>query len=534
MRLAADTRPRVAGRGPEVLAGALLAIWWLVPFAVLFPDHDGTFTGSIGLQADDHMQYLAFIRDAGENVLISNRFDVVADPHLFLHPLFALSGLIWKLGASLQVALIAWQPVAAVALVAAFAAYVRRFFADAPGARLVALLLALFFFTPAAALAEWLSDDGLMQFGTLVVGLELFPASYPWGGAPGALSIAAMPFFLLAIERLMDPARRAPGRSALYYGAWAGLAGALAAWLHPWQGIILLAITAALVASERFDRRCLALALPAALTAAPLAYFWVLSKTDSSWAIVSQPNDFPHWGTWLAAGLAPAALALPGFLPLRGLDVGERLVRLWPLAALAVYLGLQESWFYHALAGLSLPLGVLGVRFWRRFEPPRAVVALIVAALTLPGMAFMVLELAESREDHFIAGDERRALAYLDSAPREGAVLAPQRLGIMVPGFADRNTYAGHYNWTPDYEARTARAEALFDGELSPRGARRLVRESGVGFLLADCGERADLRPQLGPLVARTQRFGCATVYELRSLQAQSRPASAPRSGSPT
>lgn len=211
--LVANARARLAGRGPEALAGALLGVWWLLPFAVLFPGHEGIFTGSSGLQADDHMQYIAFIRDAGENLLISNRFDVVADPHLFLHPVFAISGLLWKLGASLQVALIAWQPVAVVALLAAFAAYVRRFLPGAPGPRAVALLLALFFFTPAAPAAEWLSGSGSLQFGTLVVGLELFPASYPWGGAAAALAIAAMPVYLLGIEA---PATRTPSPSGCF------------------------------------------------------------------------------------------------------------------------------------------------------------------------------------------------------------------------------------------------------------------------------------------------------------------------------
>jgi hypothetical protein len=49
--------------------------------------------------------------------LISNQFDLRSDPHLFLHPVFALSALAWRLGLSLQVAFLAWQPVWASALV---------------------------------------------------------------------------------------------------------------------------------------------------------------------------------------------------------------------------------------------------------------------------------------------------------------------------------------------------------------------------------------------------------------------------------
>jgi hypothetical protein len=45
-----------------------------------------------------------------------------------------------------------------------------------------------------------------------------------------------------------------------------------------------------------------------------------------------------------------------------------------------------------------------------------------------------------------------------------------------------------------------------------------LVGTSGARVLVAGCATRADLPRLLGPLVARTRRFGCATVYELRQI----------------
>src|SRR3954449_13072912 len=94
----------VRGRlGMESAVFALLALWSVLPFAVFFLSfHDGgvsldrgngVFNGSAGLQVGDHMQYLGWIRDAGEHVLFSNRYDVAHDPHLFLHPVFLLAGL---------------------------------------------------------------------------------------------------------------------------------------------------------------------------------------------------------------------------------------------------------------------------------------------------------------------------------------------------------------------------------------------------------------------------------------------------------
>lgn len=508
---------RVRNRPGEAALFAVFALWSLVPLAYLLgPGAEGVFNGSDGLQVDDHLQYLAFIREAGEHGLQSNRFDIVSDPRLFLHPMFGPSGLLWSLGASLQTAFLIWKPVVVVALMAGFALYVRRMLEGSPGASFAALALALFYFAPAAALTEWLGAGEKLRFGTLVVALEPYVAGYSWSGFPGGISVACMPLFLLALERVLVPERRAPGRSARWYAGWAGAAGLLASWLHPWQGIILLVIVAGLVAWDRFDRRNLALALPVALTALPLAYFFVLSQTDSSFADASRTNDYTHFGSWFVLGLIPVVVALPGFRG-RDLDVQERMLRIWPVAALAVYFVLQQSWFYHAFAGLSLPLSILAVRAWARFEWPRTAGIAALVALTVPGMVFNMLELRETRQDHFFTSDERQALAYLDAAQPTGPVLAPQTpLGIAVPAFTGRNTYVGHYYWTPDYDMRVQQAAALFSGAMTRAQAGALLDESRTAFLASDCRDRTDLTELLEPWLRDVRRFGCATVYELK------------------
>lgn len=531
-RLADAVRRRV---GPEAALGVLLVLWTLVPLAILLAGAKGSFNGAYGLQVDDQMQYLSFVRDAGTHGLIANQFDVVPDPHLFLHPLFLISGALWRLGASIQLAFLAWEPVALVVLFVGFAAYVRRTLGARTVAAGVALALALFFFTPAAPLAHWLGAGATLRFGSLLVGLELFPAAYPWSGTAGTIAIALMPLFLIAVERLLDASRRAPGRSTAWYALWAGAAGLLVAWLHPWQGITLLVIVGGLVAWGRFARRYLLLAVPAALTALPLLYYAALSRTHSSWAQFSHTNDFAHVGKWFVVGLAPALLALPG-VPRRRLDVQQRLVRLWPAAALLVYFVLHSGWFYQALAGVTLPLAVLVVQGWRHLRMPRWIVGPGLLAVTVPGMVFLCQQLAAGRADHFFAPGERRALAYLDGSRVPGAVLAPQSIGQAVPAFTGRRTWVGNYQWTPDYGARRALAEALFAGRLPEAQARGVVLGSTARFLLADCRGRADLTRTLGPLVAHVRHIGCATVYELRppSRQAQTTAVSSPRTGGPT
>jgi len=498
----------------ELALLAALAFWMLTPLVVLVAAGGGDFNGTYGIQVDDQFQYMSFVREAGEHLLISNRFDVAPGPHVFLHPMFLASGLLWKLGASIQVAFLAWQPFAAAVLFFASAAYVRRLLGQGAAAG-IALLLGLFFFTPATPLVHWLGGGPQLQFGTLVMGLELFTGGYPWSGAAATIAIALMPIFLLGIERILDGSRRTSGHGRLWYVLWTGISGLLVSWLHPWQGIILLVILCGLWAWSRFDRRYLILALPGALTALPLAYYELLSRTASAWAQFSRTNDFPHVGVWFVLGLAPAVLAVPAMRG-RHFDVQERLLRLWPLATLAVYFALHSGWIYQALGGLTIPLAILAVRSLRAVRFSRLAAGVAIAVVTVPGMVFLAHTLAVTHGDHFFAPAEREALAYLERVPRPGPVLARQRLGRAVPGFTGRSTWVGHYQWTPDYDARRTDAQALFGGRMPAGEAQRVVADSGAVFLLSGCDTPADLRPTLGPLVTGVHRMGCATVYEIR------------------
>lgn len=504
-----------------------LAAWTVAPLLLLFvglpgleaaASGAGTFTGSAGLVINDHAQYISWIRESGDHLLFSNRFDVVPDPNLFLHPMWLLSGMLWKLGVSLQLAFALWKPVGLLVLFAGFAAYVRRTIEPGSWARAAALAMALFFVTPSMWLTDWAGlGDADLEFGSLVMGLELFPAGFLWDVAPTAIALGLMPLFLLGVERLLVPERRAPARSVRWYAAWTAVGGAVTSWLHPWQGLTLLAILTGLIVWGRFGRAYVRLAVPALITLLPLLYYQLLTRTDSAWNTVSGPNGMPHLGVWLFVGLVPLVLlALPGLRRGPDGDVQERMLRLWPLAALGVYFALDASYFYHALAGVTLPLGVLAARGWEQVRAPPVAVAAAIAVLTLPGMAYQLDFLAEEAPGHFLSKGESAAMTYIEQSRRAGAVLATPELGVFVPALSGRNTWFGHSTWTPGNEDRKARAAALFSGQLSPVEATAVVRESTASFLLQGCDEgRTDLRSTLGALVVAVRHFGCARVYEI-------------------
>ncbi|HEX8066670.1 MAG TPA: hypothetical protein VF520_09115 [Thermoleophilaceae bacterium] len=511
----------------ELAVLAALAAWSLVPLVsglVHVWRFGGVLGGGDGVGVPDHYQYLAWIRAAGEHALVENRFDVADEPAVFLQPMWVVSGALWRLGLPVQAAFLAWKPVAVGVLFGGYLAYVRRTVSGgSPALRLAALALALLYFAPPGPLTEWLdAGSELGRRASDQFTFELSPAMSTWGYFHTSLALGLMPVYVLAAERVVAAGDRGGwGRPALA----AGGAGLLVSWLHPWQGLVLLAVTAAVAAWGRGARAYRRLAAPAAAAAAPLVYYWALARTDTAWRVGREAVDAPHHLGWLLLALAP--LAVPAAAALwqrRGgppLDLQERVLVAWPVATVAVYLLLDRSFFFHAVAGATLPLAVLAVRVRlpRRLGRP-ALAAGAAALLVLPGMVYEARKLRDAQRSdnaaYYLREGEARALEHLDSAPGgEAPVLARFRLAEAVPGHAGRAVYVGHPSWTPSFDRRYGEVEPLFDGRLSPADARALVRRSRARLAVSDCDRRRDLRPVLGSLVVRVRRFGCATVYEL-------------------
>jgi hypothetical protein len=105
------------------LAGLLLRVW----------TQGGRISGADGLLVLDQMQYLNWLRQAGDHVLIGNLYDLADGPRTFLHPGLLLSGALNALGLPAAAAYLAWKPVAIVALWAGAVAWCGRFLAPGRG-----------------------------------------------------------------------------------------------------------------------------------------------------------------------------------------------------------------------------------------------------------------------------------------------------------------------------------------------------------------------------------------------------------------
>lgn len=506
------------GRSRSVLwlTGAAVAIWAAIPLVWVAARYlpDRSLTGAAGGTPVDELQYMAWIADASRHWLSASLWGIEPLHHDFLHPMYAPSGVLVRLGVSVQVAYLLWKPVAVVVLVVGFAAYVRHRLAGS-ARRAAALVLALFYITPVVALLQWghVAAPG-RTFELALPANNLFPAGTTWGQFHAAIAFGLSAVFALGLERLL--AKERPWPRGLPAGVAA--AGLVVSWLRPWQGATLLLILLGLAVWRRERRTAPLLAGLAVAILLPLAYYFLLGRLDPAWREANGliGRELPKPWALGAAVLPLAVVALAGVSRARLRDDGERILVLWPVAAVVVLLA-SPTHVMHAAGGVTLPLAVLAVRGWSRLRLPAAVSALAVAVVTVPGMAARVDGFGSSlgnwllQDQYSIAADDAAILGRLAARPGDAGVLTVPGLGLSVPARSGRRSWTGHPAWTPP--GRDVLAGQWFAGLALPSAA--VLRATGAGYVVAGCGTGPAARARFERVGRRVASRGCAELYEL-------------------
>ncbi len=538
------TISRSTGRLPLTGAEwAIVAVFAVASFALFGLNavdaaaNNRLYLGAGGATPKDSLQYLAWATDAGHHGLIANRYGFNDGGHVFLHPIWLLTGLLHvDAGVSYVLLLGLWQAAALILLVIVLRRYAHLVLGNDGRARAVALLLALFLVSP---------------FFLFVVNLQLHLDGTQWvwllthsgyavewisGYFPKALAVTAMIGYLIALERLMVTLDRPTlGAELLQPAGFAAAAlGATAAFLHPWQGIELAILTVGLAVWDGLlSRRNVRLLLALVAIGVPLLYYLILPKIDAGWATASRgpgkhQNGIPLLG-WLTT-FGPAALAsIPGWRT-RATSDRQRLLRLWPLAALVTFV-VAPTGKFDAFVGVSVPLALLTVLGWRRVLEERRLKGRnpwVLRFLATAGVVVLVFGAAPATIRLLIryrvlgqtlaqlGRPEADALDYLAGQPR-GGVLSTADVGLWVPALTDDSTYVGHPVWTPHWHRRSRAVGRLFGDPgtrpLLPAAQLALIEQPGARYVLEPCRARAKLWPLLQPLGYSRHAFGCATVY---------------------
>ncbi len=313
--------------------------------------------------------------------------------------------------------------------------------------------------------------------------------------------------------------------------------------LHPWQGetmIVIIVIAELIRWREHSDRRDLALPVLTLVADRDPARLLPGARPPRSQLAASRgvasKHAFSFWS--IALGIAP--LAIVASLGYRGRprDFLELMTRIWPLAAVVIYIlsaTTLSATPLHAFNGITIPLAVLAVTGvlragWERIPRARLVAVVVIALVTIPANAYAIAVAHEytrpmAGNANYITHDEHDALTFLADDPDAGGVLTRFYLGEMVPGATGRKTLVGDCLWSePQCIDRSLRVDALFDGSLTRAQARRFVRRSGARFLLADCRRHVDIARLLGPMVSRVHQLRLRGGDRARSRRDGGRP----------
>ena len=496
-------------------------------------------TGAEGPVGLDQLQYMTWIREAGDHILIGNRWDLVADNRVFLHPGFLISGLVHRLtGLSLFWSYtLLWKPVAVVGLFGVVVAWVRQL-VEGVWPRRVALFIALFVVMPWSGLLKFFGIGNRIQ--AYLWGLHLdFPSGEIWtiqplhGYSMTVIALALMTGALLGVAR----AGSSPSWKRV---SMISVIAMLVTWLQPWQGAELLLIIGftelwvRVRSSAAVRWRLLPVFVFGSL---PAAYYAWLGHSDSSWRLAAKSNSDSSqalltWPWWAVLAtfvpvVAPALLAYR--IPSR--DWGQVSARVWPLAALVVYFLPVGTFPFHAVQGIMIPLAVLivqGLTVGRpRWLPalPAWLVVVLLAFFSVPGTIHKLWsglhQVNTAAYPYTFRPGEQQALDWMQQSRIPGPVFTDEYGGLLVPAYSGREAYVGPFSWTPNLLQRGYVANAVFKGQIPPRVARQLILKSGARLVFQPCYGRSSAKPSLEPLLGSllesVHQFGCARVYVLKT-----------------
>ena len=501
--------------GFAVLAGLLLRV--IV--------RGGVVTGGDGFLVVDPLQYLNWIRQSSEHGAAANLYDFAPLRYTFFHPGIFIAGIWHRLGLGVVLSYSLVKPFAIAALFFGVAPLVRRHL-DGRDDRRLALVLALFFCAPAAAIGGWtLEPWDPTKFQLDFAGGETWVGSYLWGYVFTAIAVGLVPIAIL----LWEKARSGDRRSLVGVAACA----LFASWLQPWQGATLIALLGVVeLIRMRPEGRSFWLNLRQfgpvlVLGVIPLVYFFVLSKSDPAWELAGRANDLPRWPVWvLAVTIAP--LALPAAWSYRRggqrwSSFGSVALRLWPVAAVAVYYAPLGTFPFHAVQGIQFPLAILAVLSLRSVLGRRALgwalPILAVGVLVVPGTVYRVQQMRDAvqagLQPFFLTPDENDALAWLNSNKASGGVMTENYLGTVIPAYTGRQTWLGAGSWSPNFNTRQKALDQLFAGKLGADDSKRLVVRPGAGFILEDCRAKPRFFADVSTFTEVVWKHGCVTILRV-------------------
>ncbi len=278
-----------------------------------------------------------------------------------------------------------------------------------------------------------------------------------------------------------------------------------------------------------------------AISAAPPAYFFLLTKGDPIWSVVLR--QYKDAGVFtpdpllllvllgMPLLLAWAALAVRAESATETPPVWRVLVRSWFVVNFFLNY-IPTDFQIKMLTGWQIPIAFLAVELLLFTLPKllparlaahprlRTVLAALLVLLILPHNAYLllwrVLEVRRLEHAHFLYRDDLAAMRWLhENTQPNDVVLAGLTVGQYMPGLAGNQPYVAHWAQTVNFVQRRAAVGAFFDA--ATPDARRLDTLSAVcaRYVWHGREERAlgSFNPAVAPYLSKVWSNASVDLY---------------------
>ena len=458
----------------------------------------GSVFPALGYNPIDCFAYVGFIRQAAETGgwLLLNPYTTSPQDGRYFLPLFSLLGMLCRwTGLDPFWAL----ELVRVPLIFIFFAVLWRFLATfIPGQRrrLFAVCLVAFSggleFIAVATLNAWPPRlrDLIVEAISNDQGWSTFAA------LNNPLWIAGLTLSLLALRPVLKPAGTQRLRD------WCQLTIALTAayWVHPYSGLVVLAVAALLPVARwlfgvpNWPRAYVVGAGPALGVA--VAFIGAVALWQNQDAVYRATAGKVLGDHQLSAFWYPITLGAVGLLALRGWQQWLRdstparfEVGAWTVIVVWMHTSPLFNG-YHFVFHLHLPVCIVAAtaldEWWQQFPKQNwasQVATAFVIALAFQSPLAVTWWSAQQALAYQIPGPVMAAFQRLARLPT-GRVYSSPHIGTLLPAFTNHRVYVGHWFLTPDHAQKQAQFMDVMAGRLPPAVWVDLLRQDSIDYLL--------------------------------------------------
>ena len=464
----------------------------------------------MGVMFDVHdtTQYLSWMRESGQRLLIENKLTSEPNDPLFFNAQW------WLLGRTARVlglSLIQTYQLFRVLTIGLFVVvcyrFCRAYFGEGGKARLALLVIAT------GGGLGWVWVVVKKFTGELLHPIDVY--TIPGNTFFSLLAVPHVAFAATIILAILWLGFRAVQRAQWRYTLAAGLLALFLGMSHIYDLVTVWAVLAFLgllvVLRDGFSWRLfgrlagvVGLSLPAPLYFGYIAFFspvWkeALSQYDNLQTFT--PDPF-HLLVFMGLPLIVALSTFRGLVPLRSLSLWKVFVRGWLVAGLLlIYLPLKFQ--IMLLNGLQIPVALLAVEGlydhvlpWAQERWPRlrsasflrwAGVGFVVMAalLNLYLLAWRFVDLRRAAYPYFLYRDDVAALNWLEqNTDPDDVVMTSLDVGHFLPGLSGNKAFLSSGVMTLDFVDKRAMVERFFDADTTDAQRQKIAQEYGIQYVV--------------------------------------------------